>query len=356
MKKSTSWLAALLILAGGPPALRAAAPSLFAPEPPEPAAAALVEAYLPLLAAGQFEPALQLVDLRGLRQYLLDRRLNDLRAKNPELTEQELQDISAQLQVNELNPARLQAIQLDTLRDADYAGLSLSVVGYAPAPEGAGYLVSVVGRASDGREKPILLGVKKLGEEWLIAPEIVEELGRRSVVAATQPVPPPAAVAAAVDTFWKRWQTGDLDEAYALHAAEYRQAVPLLAFLQQAQELIAAIGAPTAWKIVQCRPIAAGTLGLGIDVQGPNGSRPTIMVFRKQGETWALVNSQTRMPTAAQAAPAGPATPVASPFRTDLKPDLKPDLPAAEPAPAPTPAAARPAPAQPDAPIGPDAP
>ena len=202
MKKSTSWLAALLILAGSPPALRAAAPPLFAPEPPEPAAGALVEAYLPLLVAGQYEQALTLVDLRGLRQYLLDRRLADLRAKNAELTEAELQEISAQLQVNELNPARLQAIQLDTLRDADYAGLALDVVGYAPAPEGAGYLVSVVGRAADGREKPVLFGVKKLGEDWLVAPEIVEELGRRSVVAAAQPVPPPAPVAAAVDAFW----------------------------------------------------------------------------------------------------------------------------------------------------------
>ena len=356
MRTSTSWLAALLILAGGPPALRAEAPPLFAPEPPEPAAAALVETYLPLLATGQFELALQLVDLRGLRQYLLDRRLNDLRAKNPELTESELQDVSAQLQVNELNPARLQAIQLDTLKDADYAGLALDVVGYTPAPEGAGYLVSVVGRASDGREKPILLGIKKLGEDWLIAPEIVEELGRRSVVAAAQPVPPPAPVVAAVDAFWTRWQAGDLDEAYALHAPEYRQAVPLLAFLQQAQELIAQIGAPTAWKIVQCRPIAAGTLGLGVDVQGPDGSRPTIMVFRKQGDSWVLANSQTRMPTAVNAPPAGPVAPAASPFRTNLRPDLKTALPAAEPAPTPAPAAARPAPAQPDAPIGPAAP
>ena len=72
MKKSTSWLAALLILAGSPPALRAAAPPLFAPEPPEPAAGALVEAYLPLLVAGQYEQALTLVDLRGLRRVQQD--------------------------------------------------------------------------------------------------------------------------------------------------------------------------------------------------------------------------------------------------------------------------------------------
>ena len=356
MKKSTSWLAALLILAGSPPALRAAAPPLFAPEPPEPAAGALVEAYLPLLVAGQYEQALTLVDLRGLRQYLLDRRLADLRAKNAELTEAELQEISAQLQVNELNPARLQAIQMETYQTAGYAGLTWKVAGYAPAPDGVGYLASIEGRAADGRDKPVLLGLKKLGEDWRIAPEIVEELGRRSVIAATQPVPPPEPVAAAVDAFWKRWQAGELDEAYALHAPEYRQNVSLLVFLQQAQELIADVGVPTSWKIVQCRPIAPATLGLGVDVQGENGSRPTIMVFRNLGETWTLANSQYRMPTPAAAPPAGRAAPVGRPFRTDLRPDLKPAVPATDAEPEPAPAAARPAPAQPDGPIGPDAP
>ena len=95
---------------------------------------------------------------------------------------------------------------------------------------------------------------------------------------------------------------------------------------------------------------------IGVDVQGENGSRPTIMVFRSQGETWTLANSQYRMPTPPPAPPAGPAAPAGRPFRTDLRPDLKPALPAAEAETAPAPAAARPAPAQPDAPIGPDAP
>ena len=135
-----------------------------------------------------------------------------------------------------------------------------------------------------------------------------------------------------------------------MHAADYREKTPLLAFLQQAQDLIAQIGVPASWEIVQCRPVAAGTLGLGVDVQGSSGARPTIMVFRKQGETWVLANSQYRMPVPAEPPPA------ARPFRTDLKPDLKPALSGAEPAPAQAPAAARPAPAQPDAPIGPDAP
>ena len=354
MKKPISWLVALLFLAGGLPALRAEAPALFAPEPPEPGAAALVAVYLPLLAAGQYEPALQLVDLRGMRQYLLDRRLADLRLKNPELTGPELEDISAQLQINDLNPARLQGILTDMFKQAAYEGMTWTVAGYAPAPDGTGHLVSIDGRTPEGRSKPVLLGIKKLGADWRIAPEIVEELGRKSVVAAAQPVPPPPPVAAAVDTFWKRWQAGDLDEAYALHGADYRQGVPLLAFLQQAQELIAQIGVPVSWTIVQCRPIAPATLGLGVDVQGATGSRPTIMVFRKTGEAWVLANTQYRMPTAGEAPPAGPAAP-ARPFQTDLRPDLKP-APAADAAPAPVPAAAHPVAAQPDAPVGPDAP
>lgn len=204
------------------------------------------------------------------------------------------------------------------------------------------------------KEKPVLLGIKKLGEDWRIAPEIVEELGRLSVVTVAPPVAPPPAVAAAVDAFWKRWQAGELDEAYALHSAEYRQNVPLLVFLQQAQELLAEIGVPESWKIVQCRPLAPATLGLGVEIQGANGSRPTIMVFRKMGETWVLANSQYRMPAAAETAPTAPAAPAGSPFRTNLHPDLNPVLPAADSAPAP--AAARPLPAQPAAPVGPDAP
>ena len=107
MKKFLFRLVLALAALGAAP-LRAEAPPLFSPEPPEPAAAALVETYLPLLVSGQYEQALALNDVRGMRQYLLDRRLNDLKARQPELTEQEIDGISAQLQVNDLNPARLQ--------------------------------------------------------------------------------------------------------------------------------------------------------------------------------------------------------------------------------------------------------
>ena len=135
-----AWILALL----GGTGLRAEAPPLFSPEPPEPAAAALVQTYLPLLAAGQFDQALALNDLRGMRQYLLDRRLSEFKAKNPELTEEDLAQMSAQIQVNDLNPARLEDILRQVMTEGGYTGMTWQVRGYAPAPAGIeGWLVSI---------------------------------------------------------------------------------------------------------------------------------------------------------------------------------------------------------------------
>ena len=357
MKKILSRLV-LALAALCVPSLRAEAPPLFAPEPPEPAAAALVETYLPLLAAGQYEEALALNDVRGMRHYLLNRRLEDLKARNPELTAKEIEDISAQLQVNDLNPARLQAILLDMMNKAAFKGMTWRIQGFAPAPNGAeGFLASIEARTPEGKEKPVLLGLKKLGEQWLISPEIIEELGRKVVVPGVQRLPPPEPVAAAVEAFWTRWQAGELNEAYDMFGEEFRRQVPLLAFLQQAQDFIAQIGAPVSWKIVQCRVLAPDTLGLGVDVQGSTALRPTILIFRKLGETWTLTGGQFQMPPARSPSPAaGPVPP--NSFRTDLRPDLSPPVPppaADAPADAPE-TGGRPALVQPDAPRGPDMP
>ncbi len=358
MKTMLLRLAAALAFAAGGPSLRAEAPPLFAPEPPEPAAAALVETYLPLLASGQFEQALALNDLRGMRQYLLDRRLEELKIRNPELTAQELADISAQLQVNDLSPARLQGILLDMMKQASYEGITWRIRGFAPAPKiDGGFLASIDARTPAGKERPVLLGIRKLGEQWLVAPDIVEELGRKVVAPGVQRMPPPDEVAAAVDAFWTRWQAGELNEAYEMLGEDYRRKVPLLAFLQQAQDFIAQIGVPTSWKIVQSRVISPTILGIGVDVQGSSIPKPTIMIFRKIGETWVPEGCQFQMPTNRPAPPAPAGAGQSSPFRTDLRPNL-------HPAPEPTPAApeaapapkAAPVPIQPDGPVGPEAP
>lgn len=340
-----------------PALLRAAPPSPFSPEPPEPAAAALVEAYLPLLAAGEFEQALAWNDLRGMRQYLLERRLADLKAKTPELTAQDLEDMSAQLQLNELNPARLQVILLDLMKEAAYEGMTWRIRGYAPAPEAdATYLVGVDARTAEGRDKPVWLGIRKLGDQWRIAPDLVEALGRRQT--AVHMVPPeevPGAVAERVHAFWKHWQTGDMNEAYALLGSVYRARMPLLAFLQQAQPFLEQTGVPVGWQIVQGLESGPVNLAVGVNLQGSIATLPTLMVFRKTGETWVLDDLQLQMP---RLAPAGAAPPPAPrPFRPDLKPAPAPAIsPVSPPADTEEPRPGPAGPAQPTGPVGPDAP
>ena len=350
-------LAAALL--GAPAALRAA-PPVFSPEPPEPAAAELAATYLSRLAAGQYEEALALNDLRGMRQYLLDRRLSELKAKNPELTQKDLDEMSAQLQVNELNPARLREILLGVMREAAYQGMTWKILAFAPAPEQAGsHLVRIDTRTAAGKEKPILLGIKKLGEQWFVAPEVVEELmARKPVIQVVPNVPPPPEVAAQVEQFWKQWQSGELDSAYPLLSPEYRNRVPLLTFLQQAQDLIAKAGVPAAWSIVQCRELAPDILGLGVNVNGSTTGIQSLMIFKKTGETWILDDVQYR-PAGSQpgAEPTGPA---AAPFRMNLRPDFKPVFAPDAAAPAAgkpaTGAPPAPAPGQPAAPAIPAAP
>ncbi len=309
------------------PAPGADAPSLFAPEPPDPAAAALVEAYVPLLAAGRFEDALALNDLRGIRQYLLDRRLADLKARNPELTSQDLEQLSAQLQLNELNPARLKEIIIGMMQEAAYEGMTWRIRGYAPAPGTAAgdHLVGIDARTAEGKEKPILLGIRKLGEEWKIAPEIIEIVGSRQ--AAVHLVPRteiPEAVRQAVQAFWKHWREGELNKAHALLSPAYQARVPLLVFLGQAQDFNAQTGVPSGWQIVQGATPAPAALAVGVNVQGERATRPTLMLFKRVGKTWVLEDLQLEMPRSATPAPG--AAESAPSFRPDLTPDLKPDL------------------------------
>jgi hypothetical protein len=358
MKKTLFALSVLILAAVGPArGVRAGTPPLFSPEPPEAGAAALVETYLPLLASGQFDQALTLNDLRGMRQYLLDRRLSELKTKNPELTPENIEQMSVQIQINDLNPSRLEQILRDVMIESAFEGMTWSVRGYAPAPEGIeGYLASIDAKTADGKEKPILLGIKKLGEQWMVAPEVIEQLtGRQPVVRMLPNLTPPGEVAAAVDVFWKHWQAAEMNEVYEMLGPEYRGRVPLLSFLQQAQEVIAKVGMPSSWAIVQCREVAPAVLGLGVTVQGSMAPMQTIMVFRKTGETWVLEDSQFR-PVPPKAPPAmSSASPLARP---ELRPDLKPNLGTAEPTPPaePAPAGGAPAPALPDGPIGPESP
>lgn len=321
MKRTICLLAVALSCRLAPPAVGAEPPHLFTAEPPEPAAALLAEAYLSLLAAGEFDSALALQDLRGMRQYLLERRMADLKTKNPELTAANLDEMSAHIQVTDLAPARLNQVMLDIMTEAGYSGMTWTLRGFAPAPNGLeGTLVSVDARTAAGQEKPVLLGLVKLGDQWMISPALIEQMmSLRPVVRVGPGTAAPAEVAALVRSFWTPFQTGEIQEAYERMAPAYRSRVPLLGFLGQAQDFLATAGVPTAWTIIRGVETEPGALFVGVNVQGSRESRPTLMRFRKMGQTWAIEDVRFEMPAPQAPAPAGEPAPLSRP---DLRPAI----------------------------------
>lgn len=307
-------------------------PPQFAAPAPEPAAADMVTRYLGFLAHGDYAQALAYTDVRGMRQYLLERRMADLKTKNPELSAKDLAEMSAQIQMHELDPARLKRILTDIMREGGYEGMTWTVAGYAVAPEPLiGHFVRVQTTAVNGQEKPLLLGIKKLGDRWLIAPELVEAIQARQTAGQTGTrVTPPTPVVDLAEEFWNHWQEGTLDEAYELFSARFRARISLLQFLQRSQDFLAQIGTVSSWQVGQGLANHTGLLWVALNVQGTGEPRPVLMAFSLAGETWQLEDIQL-LAGSGESAPDAPASPVEKP---SLRPDLNPLF-----TPAPTPPA-----------------
>lgn len=276
---------------------------LFSPEAPSPEALAFLrDAYLPALAANDIQQALALTDLRGFRQYLLDVRMREMKAKLPDMTPEQEQELSAFYQTNNLAPANLAAIVGESLVQGRYTGLKWDSAAFAPAPEPLqGYAVQIAATDPDGNPKTVLIGLKQLGDQWAISPEIPMDISFRVAAArrglpATAPVPEP--VSALATAFWNACRDGDPETAYALFGPDYRSRIPLLGFLGIYQELVERIGIPESWKIDVCRPLPGDRLGLGIEVTGGKDKTAAIMTFRKMGLTWVLDDAQFRPPSA----------------------------------------------------------
>ena len=190
----------------------------------------------------------------------------------------------------------------------------------APEPL-TGHVVRVQIRSADGQEKPLLLGIKKLGERWMIAPDLVEAiLARQAATQAGTRVTPPAPVVDLAGKFWTHWQEGTLDEAYKLFSPKFRSRISLLQFLQRSQDFLAQIGTVSSWQVGQGLANNAGLLWVAVYVQGEGDPRPVLMAFTLEGETWQLADIQM-LAGPRPAAPNASAPPVEKP---SLRPDLNP--------------------------------
>ena len=326
----TWWMAILALCAWGM-AAGARAESSAAPDA---GAEETLGLYAGALADGDYSKALFFVDMTSLRQYLLSRRMGELKARNPGLTSKDLEEMSATIQTRELAPGNLREVLAGMWKQARYEGMTWKAKDWKRLSEDGGeWVARVEGKRPDGSDVVFATALRKSGEEWLVAPDIVERLTASLPLRAPQEVPMPESVAETVKAYWEAWKAGDLETAWGLMAEGYKASHPLAQFVEQAGAVMAASGTPVAWTEEHCRELAPGLLGLGFLLTAKEPFR-SVMVFKQVGDgEWALEDVQFR-PASASAAgmrsvpvqiPAEQKAPAAAPAGAGggLAPDLK---------------------------------
>ena len=313
----------------------AAAPAAL----PDAGAQRCLDHYLSALAEGDYDRALADVDVRGIRENLLQTRLAVLKARNPDLTEEQLDAVSASIQTRELAPARLNAIIKDMLRnmrpgkDGGWTLKHAAALPSGPATGEAAWFAVVSAPAGD-RTIDIPVPLRKAGDRWYVALDLLESIGQgRHPEAARQPIPDieaPAPVRDLVDAFWTLWHQDTPEASWQLFDEDYRKATPLDAYLLQTSGLIRRIGIPARWTIKHCRPLPDGTLALGVTVEGTLSASETILLVRERDDVWTIANAAFQPPPSLGGPAAAPA-PAALPEEAPGMPETESTIPALTP-------------------------
>lgn len=253
----------------------------------EPEYAEVLTQFLNHIVAGQTEAALELVDLRGLADHLMEQRMAVLRRERPEMTAEEEARTRAKLRDEELHPDNLRRViraQFEEMKPPA-TGATWQVVHVAPGADPTEYVAQCRLTLGD-RQRTITVGLRKVGPRWHIAPHVVER--RLMEYASKKSIPPPEPVVAAGNAFWGHWRDGALDEAYALASEGMRQRVPLVQFLEAAQKMIEQMGVLSSWEIQTCREVAPDRLHVVYRLDYTKMPSRGLLEYTRQGETWQL--------------------------------------------------------------------
>lgn len=322
---NTRWMAALAAF-GMAVAGWGAAPAGAAEEPEEGAKETL-DLYAGALSEGDYSKALFFVDMNALRQYLLTRRMAELKARNPGLTAKDLEGISATMQTRELSPGNLRGVLGGLWEQTGVKGMKeWKATDWVPVAGKEGeWVARVEGMRADGRPLAFAAGLRKTGDEWMVAPDIVERM-TEPMARVPREVPMPDEVGAAVEAYWGAWKAGDLEGAWNLMGEGYRERHALGEFVEKSGAMVAETGTPMVWQLEHCRELGPGVLGLGFLLTGKEPFR-SVMVFRKTAEgEWVLEDVQFRREAEMPGAAVGGAVAAPDLKPTGLKTDLKTEL------------------------------
>lgn len=298
---------------------------------PDETAAETVAVYLRALADDDYSKAMFFVDLPGLRSYLLNRRIEELKRANPGLSQQDLAEISTTFQTRELAPERVKAILVSGWNAAGFKGMTWTVPGWVKAPSDPEAAIAVADLSkADGGEQRLYVALRKVEGDWMVAPDVLERMAEGRPMQPTE-VPMPDAVGQTVEAFWKAWTEGKPDAAWALLGAGYRGRVTMEAFAAEHAKLAEQYGAAEGWKVEHVRQISADILAVGLALRTRVPTQG-LMIFKLDPLRigWTLEDVQFRVTEGA--APAAPAMPsvgrpsAPAPAPSSLAPSFKTDF------------------------------
>lgn len=301
----------------------------MAAQPPEPAAAETLAVYLRGLADTDYSKALFCVDLDGLRAYLLDRRLAELKRSTPGLGQNDLAELSATFQTRELAPERIKTIMVQGWQKDGLKDMTWRVCGWIPGPAQDDIVTTVVAAVDaelpDTTVRRIYVPLRKSDDGWLVAPDILEKLAEaRPAVPAEVPMPEP--IAAVVETFWNAWKANTPEAAWSLMDESYRKRVSAEAFSAHHADLARRYGPVYGWKVEHVRQITSDILAIGLALQTVVPTQG-LMIFRLNALqlSWSLVDVQFRTTEGTTPQPAAATAP--SPAPSMATPDAPPAVP-----------------------------
>ena len=246
-----------------------------------------VTEYLNLLAAGDYDAAVEMSDFDGLAEHLLQQRLIVLRQGKKPMTPEEEEVLIRGMRERELSRDNLKKVLTQILEEMDPKGMAWTIMktGQSPITPSGLIVVYEVRKPERPTFRSQVGLVKKLGK-WIIAPQIVEQMTARPTGA--RKVDAPAFATRLADEFWTGWKSGNPNASYALFSSQMQTMVTTNKFKETVDGLLQERGSLNTWKINSCIELQTNLLNIIFELDFIKGNTKALLSLFDEEGTWKV--------------------------------------------------------------------
>ncbi|MFH0878527.1 MAG: hypothetical protein V2A34_02330 [Lentisphaerota bacterium] len=272
----------------------------------------MVNTYLKCLSEGRYEDSLASVDFRAMADYLIQRRMMEVRQQNPALSPEEEAAMIQGFREKDVSPDRLKTVTLDMLKEQKLKGMTWTFKQVAKPEKIPNSLILTFEASIQGaKPKTVPLGLQKVGPKWYVAPQLMEQL---MAPIKAEPVKPSEAALLFGGQYWNLWKSGEMEKAYELFGPAMKKQVTLLNYLETTSKIIGEFGILISWKMVESYALPQNQVSLIYDLEFSNKKARSLVTMREDQSAWSITGfqflkspGQQPVPTTKPSAPA-PAT------------------------------------------------